>query len=87
MGVRGAVGHGDHHEDVGIVAVGAESFGAIQHPALALPNRGHARAAGIGTGGRLGEPPGADEFSGGQLGQVLLFLGVVSCQKNMIGAE
>ena len=33
--VRRPVGHRDHHQHVGIVAVGAEGLGAVQHPVLA----------------------------------------------------
>ena len=45
--VRGAIGHRDDDQHVGIVAVGAESFGAIQHPVVSFAHRGHARAAGV----------------------------------------
>ena len=62
MGMRGAVGHGNHDQNVGIVAVGAESLGAVQHPVVAFAHRSHARAACVRSGRGLGQSPGADEL-------------------------
>ena len=67
MGVGRAVGDRDHHQNIGVVAVGAECLGAVQHPLVSFANRGHARAARVGARGWLGQSPGADEFASRQL--------------------
>ena len=85
--VGGAIGYGDHDDHIGIVAVGAESLGAVQHPVVALAHGGHAGAAGVGSGRRFGQAPGADEFAGGQLADVFLFLRFVAGEENVVGAE
>src|SRR5277367_2028561 len=87
MSVGGAVGDADHHQNVGITAVGDESLGAVEHPVVAFTNGSHASAAGVRTGGRLSQAPGADIFAGGQPADVFLFLLFVARQKNVVRAE
>src|SRR5215831_13246800 len=87
MCMRSAVSYGEHHDDVGIVAVGTERLGAVQNPTVAFADRSHAGAAGVGTRRRLGETPGTDVFSGRQLADVFLLLRFVTREKNVIGAK
>ena len=87
VGVRGAVGHRDHDQNIGIVAVGAERLGAVQHPVVALAHRSHARAAGVRSGGGLGQAPGADELRPWPAADVLLFLRFVAGKKNVVRAQ
>ena len=83
----GAIGHRNDHINIGIVAVGAESLGAVQHPAIAFAHRGHARAARIRSGRRFGQSPCPDRFSAGEAGDVFSFLCFVPSKKNMIRAQ
>src|SRR5580698_740194 len=85
--MSGAVGHGDHDQNVGVTTVGDEGLGAIQHPVVALADGSHAGAASVGTGGGFGQPPGADVFAGGQLADVFLLLLFAACQKNVVRTE
>ena len=85
-------GHHDHH--VGIAARGDKRFGAVQQPAVALPNGGAARSTSIRSAAGLGERPGAKMLSAGQLGQVaellLLRAGkvyVIAAQRRMGGHD
>ena len=57
VGMGGAVSNRDHHHHVGVVAVGEKRLGAVQHPGILATDRGHARAAGVGTGRRARSGP------------------------------
>ncbi len=81
------VGDGENHAHVGVVAVGAESLGSVQHPLVFHPHGRAARAAGIGAGAGFGERPGADEVAGRQPGNVLPLLLLVAGDKDVVGAE
>ena len=85
--VSGAVRHGKHDQHVGVVAVGDKSLGAVQHPSALRLGGGHARAARVRARRRLGQSPGADKFPGRQLGDVLLFLTLVSGYEDVIRAQ
>ena len=87
MRVGGAVGDGNHDDHVGVVAVGAESFRAVENPVVAAALGGHAGAARVRSGGRLSQAPGADKLSRCQFADVLLFLRLIAGQKDVIGAE
>ena len=84
VSLRRFVGDGENHADVGVVAIGAESFGSVQHPLVFGAHGRAARAAGIGAGARFGERPGADELAFRQLRNVLASLFLVSGDKNVI---
>lgn len=86
-GVGGTVGYRDHHGDIGVVAIGDEGFVAVQHPAAFALHCGHARATGVRTGGRFGQPPRTEVFSGSQPADVFLFLRLVAGNKKMIAAQ
>ena len=72
-----AVGHrhDDHH--AADPAVRDERLGAVEHPALALPDGRRPHAGGVAAGAGLGEAPGAQHFAAHQPRQELLFLRVV----------
>ena len=78
--VRRAIGHRQHDDHVGIVAVGDESLGAVEHPSALRPRRRHARAARIRPRRGLGQSPCADVLAGGQLRNVLFLLRLVARQ-------
>src|SRR6185369_17272536 len=45
VSVSCTIGHGNHYQEIRIVAVGAKSLGAVQHPVVSLADSSHARAA------------------------------------------
>ena len=83
----GAVGdrHGD--ADIGVMRVGGESLGAVEHPAFAVEFGVGAGARGVGAGLGLGERPAADPFACGQLGEIALALLLAAHFVNVVGAE
>ena len=83
----GLISNSDYHHDVGVVAVGDKGLGAIQEPASAFADGTHAGSSRVGAGAGFGQTPGADEFSGGQLGNIFVFLGFVTGQENVVGTE
>src|SRR3954469_2516322 len=85
--MRSAIGYRDDHQNVGIVAVSAESLGAVQDPVISLANGSHARAACVRSGRWLGQAPRANELAGSQLGNIFLLLTFVCSQKNMVRAK
>jgi hypothetical protein len=85
--VGSAVGHRDHDDHVGIVAVGAESFRAVENPIATLAPRGHAGAARVRSGRGLSQSPCADQFTGRKFADVLLFCASSAGKKDVIGAE
>ena len=85
--VRGLVGHGNDHDDVSIVPVGAKRLGAVDDPVIAFAHRGAARSAGIGPRAGFSQAPGADEFPTRQLGNIFSFLFLIAGDKNMIAAQ
>ena len=85
MGVRCAVGDGDHNQHVGIMTIGAESFAAVQNPVFSFAHRRHTGAARIRARRGLGQSPGPDVFAGRQLRDIFLLLLFRSGQKNVIG--
>ncbi len=87
VGVRGLVGHGDHHRHVGVVSVGDEGLGAVEHPLVASAYRRAARAARIRTRARLRQPPCAEELAAGQLGNVFAFLLFIAGHEDVIAAK
>ena len=73
------IGLGDDDDQIGVLAVGDEGLGAVEHVAVAgFLGRG-AHALQVGAGAGLGHGDGADHFAGGELGQpaLLLLLGAV----------
>ena len=87
MRVRRAISDCDHDQDIRVMSVCAERFGAVEYPGIASADGGHTRAAGVGAGGRLGQSPRTDEFPGCQLRNVFFLLNVICGQENMIRAQ
>ena len=74
------VGLGDDDDQVGVLAVGDEGLGAVEHIAVAgLLDRGGPHALQVGAGAGLAHGDGADQFAGRELRQpaLLLLLGAV----------
>ena len=71
LGAAGLVGHGEHHEHVGHIAVGDEYLGAIHHIVVAHQLGLGLALGGVRAGVGLGEGEGAHMVAGGQHGQVL----------------
>ena len=85
--VSGPVGHGNNDRNVGVMAVGDEGLGAVQHPVLASPHRRAARAARIGPRTGFGQAPRSEELARGQLGNVLALLLFVAGDKDVVGTQ
>ena len=76
----GLVGHGEHHESIGHVAVGDEALAAIEDiVAVLVLDSGGLLAGSVGTGVGLGQTERTDLAAAQQVGQVLplLLLGAV----------
>src|ERR1041385_5900564 len=87
--VSSLVSHGNHHVDIGMVAVGDKSLGAIEHPAASFTfaHGAHARAACVRAGAWFSETPRAQPLSGSQFGNIFLALLFIAGKVNVIGAE
>ena len=83
----GAVGHRHADANIGVVRVGGERLRAVEHPAIAVANRGGARAGRVRSGFGLGERPAADPFARRQFRQIFLLLLFRAGLVNVIGAE
>ena len=68
------IGLGNDNDEVGVLAVGDEGLGAVEHVAVARFHRGGAHALQIGAGAGLAHGDGADQFAGRELRQPALFL-------------
>ena len=66
--------HGHDHIDLSLAGVGDKALGAVEHIVVALLHRGSLLAGRVCTGVGLGQTKGAQAFSAGQPGQVLLLL-------------
>ena len=66
-------------DEIGVLAVADEGLRAVQHIAVAVPDRARAHALQVGAGAGLGHGDGADQFAGGEPRQPapLLLLGAV----------
>src|SRR5262249_25844553 len=87
MGVFGLVGDRHGHADVGVVAVGGESFSAVYEPMATIALGGRTSPTGIGAGFGFSERPGADLFSLGQGDEIFLFLRFGAKFEDVVGAE
>ena len=81
------VGDRHTHADVRVMAIGGEGFRAVDDPGAVFSYGLGARAAGVGTGFRLGERPAAELFALRQRGDVFLFLFFAAEFVDVIGAE
>ena len=81
------VGRGDHHGNIGVVAIGDEGLVAIQHIAVAFFHGGGARIAGVRARSGLGQSPRGQPLAAGQLRDVFLLLRLVSGEKDVVGAQ
>ena len=87
VGALALIGDGDDDRYVGVVAVGDEGLVAVEDPLVAFADGGGAGGGGVGAGAGLGESPGAEPFAGGEFGDVLLLLGFVAGEEDVVGAE
>ena len=83
----GFIGDGHGNADVGVVAVGGESFGAVNDPVIAVAFGGGAGAAGVGAGFGFGERPGADFFALRERRKIFLLLRFAAEFEDVIGAK
>ena len=83
----GLVGHGEHHEHVGHIAVGDEDLGAVEDVVVPVQLGLGLALGGIGAGVGLGQAEGADLAAGGQHGQVLGLLGLGAVHDDGIAAQ
>ena len=74
LGALALVGHGEHHEHVGHIAVGDEYLAAVHHIVVALQLRLRLSLGGVGAGVGLRQGERAHMVPGGQHGQVLRLL-------------
>ena len=84
-GVR--FGLGVDHIGVGIGAVGDPHFVAVEHVAVAFFVGAQAHAYHVGAGAGLAHGERADVLAADQFGQVLLALGVVAVQVDLVHAQ
>ena len=87
MRAFGFLGDGHGHADAGVVAVGGESFRAVQHPIIAITDGDGSRAAGVRAGFGLGERPAAEGAALRQGHDVFLLLRFGAEFEDVIGAE
>ena len=69
MVALGLIGHGEHHEGIGHVAVGDEALGAVEDVVVALQHRQGLLAGGVCAGVGLGQAEGTDLLAGAQVGR------------------
>ena len=72
LGAGLGVGLGNDDHQIGQVAVGDKSLGAVDHVLIAVQNRCGLDALQVGTSARLGHGNGRDHVPGDQFGQVLV---------------
>ncbi len=84
----GAVGDRHGHADIGVVRVGGEGLGAVEHPASPSSSTAVVRVPAASRAGfGFGERPAADPLARGQLGEVALALLVGAHLVDVVGAE
>src|SRR5690606_24365318 len=81
------VGAGHYGEDAGMGGIGDETLGTVDHVLVAVAHRGGFQGGRIGTGIGLGQAEGAEEFTGGQFGQVVSLLLFGTIQQDADGAD
>ena len=81
------IGDGHAHADVGVMAVGGESFRAVDEPAAVLLHGRGARAACVGACFGFGERPAAEFFALRERRDVLFLLLFAAEFVDVIGAE
>ncbi len=79
----GLIGHGEHHERLGLSGIGNEALHAVEHIVVALQHGGGLLAGGISTGAGLGQTKSAQLTATEQIGQILhlLLLGAVGVNR------
>ncbi len=83
LGAGLRIGLGDDDDQIGVLAVGDEGLGAVEHVAVAGFLRRRAHALQIGAGAGLGHGDGADHLAGRELRQPALLLIFGAVVKNV----
>ena len=83
----GGVGGGDHHADIGIVAVGDEGLRAVDDPTAVFLDGSGARASCVRAGFGFGERPAAQLLALRERRDVLLLLLFVAELVDVVGAQ
>src|SRR5207244_3243078 len=87
VGVSSTVSDRNHYHYVGVVSVGTEGLVSVQYPSIASADGSHAGATRVGSGRGFRQSPCANVLTRRQLAHVLLLLGFVACDKDVVRAQ